>query len=155
MNHTFSRIAGAALFVLGAAFVYESRGISESAYGSSVGPNLFPTGLGIVLMLLCARLIYETFREPKQAKTSGGDAPPPDYKRFSLVLGSALLYAVLLQPIGYLITTFLFLTFCFQVMEKGKLWMSVLISGAFTLGVYYLFVEVLQGSLPGLPVWFR
>jgi len=152
MNKSFSRIAGVGLFILGAAFVAESGRISESAYGSNVGPNLFPMGLGIVLMLLCIRLFYETFRYP----TEEGDASPKlDYKRFFIILGAALLYALLLQQLGYLITTFAFLAVSFQAMEKGKLWKSFVIAAAFTLGVYFLFVGVLEGSLPGLPIWFR
>ncbi|TLS50312.1 tripartite tricarboxylate transporter TctB family protein [Paenibacillus antri] len=152
MSKTFSRIVSIALFVLGAAFLMESGRISESAYGSNVGPNLFPMGLGILLMLLCVRLFYETFRYPKE---EGEPSVKLDYKRFLMILGAALLYAMLLQPLGYLITTFAFLTFSFQVMEKGKLWKSLAIAAAFAFGVYFLFVGVLEGSLPGLPVWFR
>jgi putative tricarboxylic transport membrane protein len=153
MSKSFSRIASAVLFIVGAAFAMESGRISDSAYGSNVGPNMFPMGLGILLMLLCIRLFYETFRYPQEGKRE--PEPVYDYKRFFIILGSALLYALLLQKLGYLMTTFLFLTVSFQVMERGRLWKSVLISGVFTFGVYYVFVQVLQGSLPGLPMWFR
>jgi putative tricarboxylic transport membrane protein len=152
MSKSFNRSASMLLFTVGAAFLLQSRSISESAYGSNVGPSLFPSMLGIALMLLCVRLFCETFRYPPEGKQ---EASKLDYKRFLTVLGSALLYALLLQKLGYLITTFLFLAVCFQVMEKGKWWKSIAISAAFTFGVYYLFVEVLQGSLPGLPIWFR
>ncbi|WP_199615723.1 tripartite tricarboxylate transporter TctB family protein [Paenibacillus alkalitolerans] len=151
MNKTFDRYASVAMFIVGAAFVMESRNISTSAYGSNVGPNIFPLGLGIILLLLSARLFYETFRYPDKANKKEG----LDYKRFFIILGAAVAYALLLEPIGYVITTFAFLALSFQVMERGGWWKTLVISGAFSIGVYYLFVEVLQGSLPGLPVWFR
>lgn len=153
MSKTFSRFASVLLFIVGAAFVIGSRGISESAYGSNVGPNMFPMGLGIVLMLLCIRLFCESFRYPPEE--AGEDGAKPDYRRFFVMLGAALLYALLLQKLGYLLTTFAFLVIGFRVMEKDKWWKTLLVAAAFTYGVYYLFVEVLQGSLPGLPVWFR
>ncbi|XEC95645.1 tripartite tricarboxylate transporter TctB family protein [Paenibacillus tarimensis] len=151
MSKTFGRVSSIALFAVGAAFVYGSTDIAGSAYGSSVGPNIFPMGLGIVLMLLCVRLFYETFRYPDQEKKKES----LDYKRFFIILGAAVLYALLLEMIGYLITTFIFLFVSFQVMDRSGWWKSLLISAGFTAGVYYLFVEVLDGSLPGLPVWFQ
>lgn len=151
MSQTFDRYASLVFFIIGAAFIFESRKISASAYGSSVGPDLFPMGLGIILILLSIRLFYETrFYSTVKAK---GQAL--DYKRFLIILVSAILYALLLETLGYVITTFVFLTIGFQVMEKGGWWKTLAISGGFSYGIYYLFVEVLEGSLPGFPVWFN
>lgn len=151
MSKTFDRYASLVFLALGTGFVVESRKISESAYGSTVGPDIFPMFLGIILILLSLRLFYETFRYmnlklKKQVL---------DYKGFLIILIAAIIYGLLLETIGYVITTFLFLLLGFQVMEKGGWWKSLLISGGFSYGVYYLFVEVLEGSLPGFPVWFN
>ncbi|WP_274365428.1 tripartite tricarboxylate transporter TctB family protein [Paenibacillus thermotolerans] len=151
MNKTFDKYASIALFIVGAAFVLESRGIASSAYGSNVGPNIFPLGLGIILLLLCAKLFYETFRYPDKE----AEKQLFDYKRFFIIFGAAILYALLLETLGYIVTTFLFLVTSFQVMQRGGLLKSIVIAGAFSFGVYYIFVTVLQGSLPGLPVWFQ
>lgn len=148
MNKTFDRYAGIIFLLVGAGFIFESRKISTSAYGSNIGPDIFPIGLGIVLILLSIRLIFETTKYSGKAEKGG----KPDYKRFLLILGAALLYVLLLEPIGYIITTFLFLLFAFQVMERGGWFKTILIAAVFSIGVYYLFVKVLQGSLPGLPI---
>ncbi len=58
MSKTFDRFAGIAFLLIGLLFVLESRKISKSSYGSEVGPDIFPIGLGILLILLSARLIY-------------------------------------------------------------------------------------------------
>ena len=130
--------------------MWESQKISKSAYGSEVGPNIFPFALGLILVILSLRLFYETFRYRNSESKKGS----LDYKRFFIILSAALVYALLLEEVGYVITTFVFLIIGFQTMEKGKWGKTLLISGVFSYGVYYLFVEILKGSMPGFPVWF-
>lgn len=149
MSKTFDRYAGILFLAIGAMFIVESLKLSQSAYGSEIGPNIFPMSLGIALILLSIRLVYETFRYT-EVKNSGTKL---DYKRFGIILAAAILYAALLEILGYVITTFLFLLVGFQTMQKGKVWASVLIAGCFSIGVYYLFVVLLQGSLPPFPSW--
>lgn len=151
MNKTYDRYASVVLFIFAAAFIWEGTKISDSAYGSNVGPDIFPIGLGIILLLLCARLFYESLRTKNEVtrKTT------LDYKGFLIIFGSAVVYALLLEPLGYILTTFLFLIISFQVMKRGNWIKGLLIAGVFSFGVYYLFVNVLEGSLPGLPIWFR
>ncbi|SES37016.1 tripartite tricarboxylate transporter TctB family protein [Psychrobacillus sp. OK032] len=149
MNKKFDRFAGVAFLLIGILFLIESQKISDSAYGSSVGPKIFPMWLGIVLMALSIRLIYETFKY----KTEESKKEKLQYKKFFIIFGSAVLYAFFLEKIGYAVSTFLFLLIAFQTMERGKVVYSVIISAAFSFGVYYLFSEVLGGSLPGFPLF--
>ena len=148
MNKKFDRFAGIGFLLIGIIFLVESQNISDSAYGSSVGPKIFPMWLGIILMLLSIRLIYETFKY----KTEETGTEKLQYKKFIIIFVSALLYAFLLEKIGYVITTFLFLFVAFQTVERGKIIYSVIISAMFSVGVYYLFSELLGGSLPGFPL---
>lgn len=149
MSKTFDRYTGILFLAIGAMFVVESFKLSQSAYGSEIGPNIFPMSLGIALILLSIRLVYETFRYTDVKKNS----TKLDYKRFGIILAAAILYAALLETLGYVITTFLFLLIGFQTMQRGNIWVSVLIAGVFSIGVYYLFVGLLQGSLPPFPSW--
>ena len=72
--------------------------------------------LGIILILLSMRLLYETFKY-KTETTAGMKL---QYKKF-LLFFSAVLYAFLLRKIGYVISTFIFLLIAFQTMERGRL----------------------------------
>jgi putative tricarboxylic transport membrane protein len=150
MSKAFDRYASLLFLALGVAFVVGSQGISASAYGSNVGPNIFPLGLGSLMILLSLRLFYETFKYKQEDKS---EKQALDYKRFLIILGAAILYVLLLEEIGYVVSTFVFLLIGFQTMQKGKWLSSLLISGAFSFGVYLLYVEVLDGTLPGLPTW--
>jgi putative tricarboxylic transport membrane protein len=150
MNKTFDRYAGIIFLMIGAAFMLESFRISKSAYGSNVGPNVFPFLLGLILVLLSIKLLLETL------KYNAGHLSKKKVqsKNFLIILAAAILYAILLEPFGYVITTFLFLIIGFQTMEKGNLLKTIFIAGAFSFGVYYVYVKILQGTLPGWPVWF-
>lgn len=150
MSKTFDRYSSLFFLAIGIGFIFESNKITQSAYGSNVGPDIFPKILGTILVLLSFRLFYETFKYANKEKTKN----ILDYKKFLIILVSAIFYALLLETLGYVITTFLFLVIGFQVMEKGGWWKTLLISGVFSYGVYYLFVEVLEGTLPGFPTWF-
>ncbi|MBA4493667.1 tripartite tricarboxylate transporter TctB family protein [Paenactinomyces guangxiensis] len=149
MNRTFDRTASILFMMAGVFFIVESRKLSATAYGSNIGPDLFPFSLGIILVLLSIRLMIETFRYP-----AGEKQPKPNglaVKRFAIIFASAIGYAFLLEPIGYVLATFLFLVIAFQAMEKGS-WVSALaVSGFFSVGVYYIYVELLKGTLPGFP----
>jgi putative tricarboxylic transport membrane protein len=149
LNKTFDRYASVLFFLLGVGFIWQSNAISTSAYGSNVGPNIFPLGLGLLLVVLSLRLFYEVMKS--KANSEAGDKL--DYKKFLLIFTAAVLYAFFFEEIGYIIGTFLFLLFSFQVLEKGKLLKSLLISGSFSVGVYVLFVIILEGSMPGFPSW--
>lgn len=149
MSVKFDRVAGIAFLLVGLLFFIESQKISDSAYGSSVGPKIFPMGLGLILIALSIRLLYETFKY----KTEEMAKEKLEYKKFFIIFGSALLYAFFLEKIGYVVSTFLFLLIAFQTLERGKIIYSIIISTAFSVGVYYLFSELLGGSLPGFPLF--
>jgi len=163
----FDLFAGFFFFLVGVVFIVESNKISDSAYGSVVGPDLFPKGLGFVLVILSIRLLYETMRtsmstqpkrwdqieESKSGETShpSDDHPSYDYKRFLLLLGTMALYILTLEKIGYPLSTFLFLLLSIQIMRRGNLLKTTIFSALFSFGIYYVYVYVLKGTLPGWP----
>ncbi|MFJ8234510.1 tripartite tricarboxylate transporter TctB family protein [Ureibacillus sp. NPDC094379] len=144
MTKTFDKGTGIILFIISILFVVESFKISGSAYGSAIGPKTYPLILGIILGLLSLRLLYESFKSKEESK----EKADIDYKRFGIIFISAILYVFLLEIIGYVLSTFLFLLISFQVMEKGKILSTIIVSAIFTFGVYFMYVSLLGGSLP-------
>ncbi|MFA4949117.1 MAG: tripartite tricarboxylate transporter TctB family protein [Candidatus Krumholzibacteriia bacterium] len=140
-------MAGTAFLAVGAFFVAASRGISKSSYGSNVGPAVFPTLLGIILMALSVIVIYAAVT----AKGTGKPASGRNYKRLAALIGATIVYIAIFEPLGYVISTFLFLTFVFQLMERKNLVKSLLISAIFSVVVYAAYVVLLQGNLPPFP----
>jgi len=152
VNKAFDRYSSVCFALVGALFVIESRNISTSAYGSEVGPNLFPMGLGIILIILSLRLFWESTRARTESSTAT-EGKTLQYKRFLVIFAATLLYVYLLEPVGYVITTFLFLFVTFKVMGSKSYIQTTLVAFAFSAGVYYVYVHLLQGTLPGFPVW--
>ncbi|PLR85677.1 tripartite tricarboxylate transporter TctB family protein [Bacillus sp. V33-4] len=150
MELKFDRVAAILFLAVGVLFMIGSRGIASSAYGSVVGPDIFPFFLGLLLVLLSIRLFFEA----KGTASHAEKQEKREYKPFLIILTATLLYILTLETIGYVITTFLFLFVCCQTMERTKVISSLIISACFSGLVYYLYVEVLKGTLPGWPVWF-
>ncbi|MEB3103140.1 tripartite tricarboxylate transporter TctB family protein [Ferviditalea candida] len=150
MNKTFDRYASIVLMAFGTMFAWQSTKISASAYGSVVGPNVFPFGLGLILVALSAGLLYGTFRYKQEER----EKTPMHYKKFWIIVFSLTLYCVFLEQIGYVIGTFLFLLVGFQAMQRGNVWKSAIIAAVFSFVIYYLYAVLLNGTLPGWPVWF-
>jgi putative tricarboxylic transport membrane protein len=149
MSIQFDRIASILFLATGVLFIVGSRQLASSSYGSSVGPDIFPLILGIILVLLSIRLFYETM----VTKTQHSSKEKLLYKPFLIIFFATLVYILTLETIGYVITTFLFLFVCFQTMERSKVMTSLIISSCFSGLVYFLYVEVLKGTLPGWPIW--
>ncbi|MFS0776874.1 tripartite tricarboxylate transporter TctB family protein [Neobacillus sp. 3P2-tot-E-2] len=149
MNKTFDRSLSLVLVAVCAVFIFESTKMLKGSFGSTIGPGLLPMIMAIVLAILSLINFYQTFR----VKNSIEKGEKLQYKRFLILLGTAILYCLLLEPLGYVISTFLFLTLAFQVMEKGKMIYSCIFSAIISFGVYFLYVDVMKGTLPGLPVW--
>jgi putative tricarboxylic transport membrane protein len=149
LNKTFDRSLSLVIIAVCSVFIFESTKMLKGSFGSTIGPGLLPMILAIVLVILSLINFYQTFR----VKNSGETSEKLQYKRFLILLGTSILYCLLLEPIGYVISTFLFLTLAFQVMEKGKIIYSLIFSAVISIGVYFVYVDVMKGTLPGLPVW--
>jgi putative tricarboxylic transport membrane protein len=145
----FDYIASVLFLAVGVLFIIGSRQLESSSYGSAVGPDIFPLILGGALILLSIRLFYETFITKNQQETK----EKLQYKPFLIIFAATLFYILTLETIGYVITTFLFLFVCFQTMERSKVILSLIISACFSGLVYFLYVEILKGTLPGWPIW--
>jgi putative tricarboxylic transport membrane protein len=130
--------------VLGVALFFYSQTLTTSIE-SHIGPKELPMFLSVALVFTGILNLVAALRVKAEKKKG------LEYKKFLIILGCLLLYVVVLEPVGYVISTFLFLLATFQTMEKGQILKSAIIAAAFSGGIYYLYVEVAMGSLPGLP----
>jgi putative tricarboxylic transport membrane protein len=70
------------------------------------------------------------------------------WKQLTSVILANIVYIFVLQPVGYLLSTFFLLCFLFQVHEKGR-WVSAVAGAALTsLLSYLVFSRMLQLHLP-------
>ena len=104
-------------------------------------------GGSILLGILSIVLFIQTFFKSEQGKMIS-PFPILFWKRVLVVLISLLLYAIFVESAGYLISTFLLMTFLFKIL-KGMNWKMV-VFGSFliTFASYLIFAKGLDCQLP-------
>jgi putative tricarboxylic transport membrane protein len=109
------------------------------------GPGFLPFGLGICLIILSLMLIFHNWR----SKTS---SLPfwPQQTWLRPLLGIVILgfYALVIDKLGFILTTFIFLLIWMGLIERLR-WKTILsISIGTTVSLYLLFVFFLEVPLP-------
>lgn len=146
MVSTFDRYASVVFAAIGIAVFMYIQNIEIATAGSAIGPKELPAFLSVILIILSLANLYNAIKSKKPAKQE-----KLEYKKFLIIFIALVLYAIVIEPLGYVISTFLFLMVGFQTMEKGGYLKSALIAAAFAGGIYYLYVEIALGVLPPLP----
>ena len=66
----------------------------------------------------------------------------------ALIILGLLIYAVILIPVGFIISTTILILWQAQMFERGKWIRNLVVSIVFSCVVYYLFAHVLEVMLP-------
>ena len=148
----FDRIFNLFLVALGGALYWHSATMTTELSGGNIGPDVLPKLLALALVVTASLNLVTVMRK----QGAGGDKGANEYdggahRKFLVLVGLLVAYALLLEPLGYVISTFLFLFAAIQAMERGHFVKSAIIAGGFAGGVYLLYVKVALGSLPPLP----
>jgi putative tricarboxylic transport membrane protein len=100
------------------------------------------TVLGCLALLQFLRALFHRAPRAEQAREK------INLWRIIAVIGANILYIVMLEPVGFLICTFLLLILLFQVYEKGKWVWAIGGAAATSLIAYGVFSRLLQLNLP-------
>ena len=119
------------------------------------GPGLMPFLLGFFLCMVSFYVLILSLRRKEETDSAaqteqGGQI---HLGKICLVLASLFVYALLLEPLGFLVTTFLVLVILFRTLDNR--WSSVLLASVLTVVVSYLIFTYLgirfpMGILKGL-----
>ena len=118
------------------------------------GPGLMPFLLGCLLCIVsCSvlvRLVFEKYRGLRNAKEDGERI---HWWRMCLTLAPMYVYAFFLEPIGYVVATFLFLIILFRI-AGSKSWLVVLTGSVVAVLVTFLVFSQLGLRFPaGILKW--
>ncbi|MCX5906800.1 MAG: tripartite tricarboxylate transporter TctB family protein [Deltaproteobacteria bacterium] len=131
------------LFCTGAPrYGFFSEGVPE--------PGLFPFLAGIILVLLGSIVWLQAFKEKSRDKGGEGKFFPQadTWKRIFLSVLALSVYVLILDLLGFLLATFLFLAFLLRFIEPQK-WSVVLTAALLTsVSSYLLFQLLLKSNLP-------
>lgn len=113
----------------------------------SIGPAFMPTVISVVSFILAAILLIQALRRFKDnaEELAEKELPQYDYKRVILSIILVLIYVCVMQPVGFIISTLVYLILQMLVLApadkrtKKDIIVLVVISVVFTLVVYFLF----------------
>ena len=137
--------AAAVLLAFALLAITQARGLRFGTVAAP-GPGFFPLSLAVALSLVGLGLIVHAWR----ADAARADAPT-GLRRAAVVgtLGSLLIYALVLEWLGFLLATFALLVFFFRVLQRQS-WLVVVAGSLVTSILSYLVFKTWLGvNLPG------
>ena len=112
------------------------------------GPGFFPFWAGVVLALLSLMSLFGSLKKRDMLSLSGFKSP-----KLLLVTGALLAYLLLLETLGFLIVTFLFLLLLFRLGYRG--WgVSAVLALTAAVASFAIFQLWLKTQLPVGPFGF-
>ena len=142
-------ITGAVGLVIGVIVLIMSIqiGIAE---GQAVGADFLPKIVSVLMIILSAVLIWNGIQEARVYEDR-----PPEYKKnylgVAILIVAGILYAQLLKPVGFIITSlvFLFLALCLiSKKEETNYLKFALITIVMVLLIYFVFTKGFGIRLP-------
>jgi putative tricarboxylic transport membrane protein len=118
---------------------------------SSFGPGagFLPFWLGVLLAVLATILFVSAWRSQATEKNTKPVFPGKQalFAITSVLVGLAV-YILLIEVVGYLVDTFLFVVFLMKVVEREKWPLTLMIAVSTTVGLFITFQILLQITLP-------
>lgn len=137
--------AAVVLVAVGLTVFWQTAGLARLDTGSDPGAAGYPRLVAGCLLVLAVAVGFQR----------GSGEPAPSSAGALRVAGAVLLvvgYALLLEPLGYLVATAGFLVGVMALMGLGRSWSLLVVPVVFGLGVYLLFATVFGVPLPRGPV---
>jgi len=150
---TINVVTGILAFLLGVGYSYLAWTLPRATVGNPLAPLIFPLMLGGGMTLLGILLLIQ-----EKARVSKKEGKPVSFiftqygKSIAVVTLLCVLYAFFFERMGYLLSTFLFLSIVLYMFNGKERWKAIVgISLGFSVGVYVVFGEVLSIQLPRMP----
>lgn len=131
---------------LSAVMIYAATLLPKSTV-MEIGPDFMPTVVGVVTFILSTALLIISLKGHK-SRVAEVEANPPaecDYKRMLISLVLILVYVFALKPVGFIVTTLIYLPIQMYVLadaehrSKKDIIMLLIIDVVFTFAVFFLF----------------
>ena len=112
-------------------------------------PGFFPFWICFGLAATSLYLIWRSPRpNPEDEATAQAVFTLAGYRRVLSVMAGTALFGLLLEVSGFLAATFIFMAFCWLVIDRQSLLRGLLISGIASAAAFVLFVKLLNVHFP-------
>ena len=139
---------GLFLMIFSGAVIHEALDLDVGT-PASPGSGFMLFGTAVVLGVLALfQVLKALLSRPQAEERTEKRAEEIHLWRVVGVIGANILYIVLLEQVGFLLCTFLLLSYLFQAYEKGKWVWAIAGAAATSLLTYVIFSRLLQLNLP-------
>ena len=153
---TWNMITGLLATLIGIAYGWGAWRLPRAAFGDPTSHIVYPILLAALMAVLGLTLTIKELlaKGPKDAKASPKFGPLSRHgKEIALAIAASAVYALIFEPLGYVLATMLYLgSVLFLVNGKVKVARTIIVTIAFSVGVYVLFSIVLGIQLPRMPI---
>lgn len=157
MNKKMDFNALTAVFVMfmGIIYLIMSIFLPRAAIGNAMDPLYFPIAIGVLLTAIGLLLFLKSDKSmlmiPITTMFARTDKDKEVSKMVFLTCVSAILYGILFEHLGFVISTFAFMTSILFVTNGKKYLVNFLVASIFSVSIFALFNYALGIPLPGLP----
>jgi putative tricarboxylic transport membrane protein len=141
-------ITGIFLLVLSGYVIQEAWRMPPSAtFGPGAG--FLPFWVGMIMATLAVLLLATAWK--RRATEADGVSPFPKGKALLAITGvlaGLAVYIFLMEVLGYVVDTFLYVTFLLGVVEREKWSTTIMVAVATTAGLFLIFQILLGITLP-------
>lgn len=140
-------ITGVVLLVLSGLVIWNSLEMPPSAtFGPGAG--FLPFWLGVLLAVLATILFVSAWRQATEKDSSPVFPGKQALFAITLVLVALAVYILLIDVLGYIVETFLFVVFLVKVVEREPWPLTLKLAVAATAGIFITFHILLKITLP-------
>lgn len=147
---------GLVSIVFGIVYGIQAINLPRAPIGNPMSPIYFPLGLGVLMALIGSVLFIA---EARKGLNSDDRNKRPKFhfhsmKLIFIVVAFCILYTVMFDYAGFVFSTIVFLMGMLTCVNigKGKVVQNGIITLCFSFGMWYIFVQVFQISLPSSPL---
>jgi putative tricarboxylic transport membrane protein len=137
------RIGAVAMLLFGLFWIWIGTGYTMIGRNGGPGAGVLPTALGVIIV----GLALASFFRPEVDRIK-----LPQLGRILLILGALAGYALLLNPLGYIIATALLMGALLMSFAERKAWWQPVAAIGIAVGTYAVFHSLLQMPLPVDPL---
>ncbi len=148
---TVNIITGIVSIVVGGFYLVSALLLPNMTMGDRLGPKLFPLIIAVLAIIAGIALILGDAlkKGEKSAKADFGFKTHKDiWFKILAITVAGIVYGLILDSVGFLLSTALFMFFMTMMTNKKKIGQNVIVALSFSIAAYLIFAVALKLSLP-------
>lgn len=151
----FDSIVAVCSILIALFLIHNEYNMPTTMIRQTIGPSFMPIAILVALIFSALLILFtslRTNRKPEGTVSAVAELPAEtsagQYKVMAMLVLGLLVYAVILIPVGFIISTIILILWQAQIFERGKWIRNLVVSIVFSVLVYYLFAHILEVMLP-------